>query len=100
MSKLNRDTYTTRCFEIPACGSLLLSERTDDLRLMFREMEEAVFFSSPEELVEKALWLKSRPDEIERIAAAGMRRVQEDCHSAEGRMRQLVAVLKRHLGKA
>ena len=100
MSKLNRDTYTTRCFEIPACGRLLLSERTDDLQLMFREIEEAVFFSSPEELVEKALWLKRRPEEIERIAAAGMRRVHEDCHSAEGRMRQLVATVKKHLGKA
>ena len=99
MSKLNRDTYTTRCFEIPACGGLLLSERADDLRRMFRENEEAVFFSDPEELVEKALWLKSCPDEIERIAAAGMRRVHTDCHSAEGRMKQFLAVLEKHLRK-
>ena len=99
LSKMNRDTYTTRCFEIPACGGLLLSERTDDLRRMFREDEEAVFFSGPEELAEKALWLKSRPDEIERIAAAGMRRVHTDCHSAEGRMKQFLVVLEKHLRK-
>lgn len=43
LSKLNRDTYTRRCFEIPACGSLLLSERTAHLQQLFREDEEAVF---------------------------------------------------------
>ena len=99
MSKMNRDNYTTRCFEIPACGGLLLSERTGDLKLMFKEDEEAVFFSSVEELVEKALWLKSRPDEIARIAAAGMRRVHDDGHSVEDRMKQFLAVVEEHLVK-
>ncbi|MDD3519262.1 MAG: glycosyltransferase [Chromatiales bacterium] len=91
LSRLNRDTYTRRCFEIPACGRLLLCERTEDLRRLFREDEEAVFFSSREELVEKALWLKGHPDERARIAAAGMRRVQEDGHDVTGRMRQMLS---------
>ena len=42
ISKLNRDTYTTRCFEIPACGRLMLSERTADLPRLFQEDQEAV----------------------------------------------------------
>ena len=46
LSKLNRDSYTRRCFEIPACGNVMLAERTADLCRMFKEDEEACFFSS------------------------------------------------------
>ncbi len=96
LSKLNRDTYTRRCFEIPACGRLLLSERTDDLQRLFKGDEEAVFFSSQEELVEKTLWLRDHPEEIERIAQAGMRRVLADGHSVDDRMKELLTIIKRH----
>lgn len=92
LSKLNRDTYTSRCFEIPACGRLLLSERTADLEAMFRDGEEAVFFSSPGELREKVDWLLSRPETIDRIASAGRRRVHGDGHDVGSRVKQLVAV--------
>ncbi len=75
LSKLNRDTYTRRCFEIPACGRLLLSERTDDLLKIFKENEEACFFSTPEELVEKINWLLANDSIRKKIAHAGMKRV-------------------------
>ena len=93
LSKMNRDTYTRRCFEIPACGGLLLCERTDDLKEMFIEGEEAVFFSSKEELVEKALWLTHHPDEIERIAEAGRKRVWADGHDVVNRAKQFVTLI-------
>lgn len=94
LSKLNRDTYTRRCFEIPACGSLLMSERTEDLTIMFKEDEEAVFFSSKEEFIEKALWLKNNPHQIKRIATAGMKRVHADGHSVDDRMRHFIEIIK------
>ncbi|TWI34804.1 CgeB family protein [Mesorhizobium tianshanense] len=94
LSRLNRDVYTRRCFEITSCGSLLLSERTKELTKIFREDEEAVYFSSSAELVEKATWLKSHPDEIARIAAAGLRRVHADEHSVHDRARQLLSLVK------
>jgi hypothetical protein len=96
LSRLNRDTYTRRCFEIPACGRLLLSERTEDLRLLFKEDEEAVYFSSSEELVEKALWLREHPQDVERIASAGLRRVHVDGHSVNDRMKELLSIIKNY----
>jgi spore maturation protein CgeB len=90
LSRMNRDTYTRRCFEIPACGRLLLSERTADLKRMFREDEEAVYYSNPQELIEKALWLKSRPGEVSRIAEAGRKRVWADGHDLNNRMREMI----------
>jgi spore maturation protein CgeB len=94
LSKLNRDTYTTRCFEIPAVRQVLLSQRTDDLTRMFQEDQEAVYFSSPEELVQKALWLKSSPETARAIAQAGYDRVNADAHSVDGRMREFVAAVE------
>jgi spore maturation protein CgeB len=95
LSRMNRDSYTTRCFEIPACGKLLLSERTEDLVQMFKEDQEAVFFSSTDELVEKALWLRDHPDELDRIALAGMRRVHRDGHSVDDRMKEFLRIVNK-----
>jgi spore maturation protein CgeB len=85
LSKLNRDTYTRRCFEIPACGRLMLAERTEDLQKLFREDEEACFFSSNEELVEKVRWLLANSETREHIALAGMHRVWVDGHDVNSR---------------
>lgn len=78
LSKLNRDGYTRRCFEIPAAGRVMLAERTDQLLAMFREDEEACFFSSREELIEKARWLMGDAALRTRIAEAGRARVWAD----------------------
>ena len=93
LSKLNRDTYTRRCFEIPACGKVMLAERTDDLMQFFKENEEACFFSTPEELLRKAQWLINNPDIRERIAQAGMRRVWADGHDVASRAKYFLSVV-------
>jgi len=76
-SKINRDEYTRRSFEIPACGTVLLSERTPAMLEIYREDLEAVYFSSHEEAVQKARWLLANPDVRNRISLAGQRRVHQ-----------------------
>jgi spore maturation protein CgeB len=92
-SKINRDEYTRRTFEIPACGSVMLSERTPAMLEMFREDEEAVYFSSLAEAVQKAQWLKASPEVRHRISLAGQRRVHEIGGSIEGRARFVLTEL-------
>lgn len=94
LSKTNRDVYTRRCFEIPACGRLLLCERTAAMMEMFVDGEEAVFFSDRDELVKKVLWLLSHPEEIEAIADSGMKRVWADGHDVSSRAREFVGILQ------
>lgn len=90
LSNKNRDVYTRRCFEIPACGSLLMAPRTKELQRIFKEDEEAVFWSSNEELVEKVRYLLSNESARLSIAEAGRRRVILDAHHEYGRAQQVV----------
>lgn len=93
LSKLNRDTYTRRYFEIPACRRVILGERSEDLEWLFKEDREACFFSSNKELVEKARWLLANPKPRERIARAGMRRIWADGHDVITRARNFLSAL-------
>ncbi len=94
LSKLNRDTYTRRCFEIPAAGTLLLTEYSDDLAQLFKFGEEADFFCSAHELLDK-LDLYLRDDQLRlKVADAGRRRVVTDGHDVVSRTRQLVEFIE------
>ena len=74
----NQDEFVHKSFEIAGCGGFLLAERSDGHMQRFREDEEAVFFSSFEECVQKIR--RYLPDEAARarIAAAGHARAQRD----------------------
>jgi spore maturation protein CgeB len=90
-SKWNRDQYTTRSWEIPACGVFLLSERTPAMQGFYREGEEAEFFEGPEEFIDKARFYVNNEDARKRIAAAGYSRVIASGNDIYSRMRQWLA---------
>lgn len=90
LSKLNSDTYTRRCFEIPATKTLMLSEYTDDLNNMFPSDKCAVFFKTPEEMVEKCHYLLNHQEEIKLIAENGYERLKELGGSEVDRCRQII----------
>jgi len=90
LSKLNRDTYTRRCFEIPATGTMMLAEYTDDLASLYREGEEVEFFRSPSEMMEKIERYVSDDASRNKVAAGGLRRVHADGHDVDSRMRQVL----------
>lgn len=93
-SKLNRDTYTRRCFEIPATGTLMLSEFSEDLAGMYREGIEADFFRSREEMVEKIRKYLSDNNRRASVATAGHLRVHSDGHDVSSRMMQVIECVR------
>jgi spore maturation protein CgeB len=69
--RANRDGHVMRTFEIAATGGFMLAEDTDEHRGLFgREGECVLYFSSPEQALEKIKWGLAHPEERQRMAAA------------------------------
>jgi hypothetical protein len=90
LSKLNRDTYTRRCFEIPATRTLLMSEYSDDLAQIYKEDEEIVFFRNKFELLDKIEYYINNPEALTKVANAGFMRVYADGHDIDTRINSVL----------
>ncbi|MEK6709657.1 MAG: glycosyltransferase [Nitrospinota bacterium] len=80
----------SRTFEIPAIGSFLLAERTEQHRSYYTEGEEAEFFGPPGEMVEKAKHYLAHEEEREAIARAGHERCLRSGYTHVDRMRRVL----------
>lgn len=74
LSKYFPEQHTTRSFEIPAAGTFLLAERSDEHLEFFSEGEEAEFFDSTDELLDKAAYYLENEASRRSIAAKGRER--------------------------
>ena len=90
LSKINKDTYTTRNFEIPVVKTLMVTPFNDDIASLFEEDKEVVFFREKEEFVEKVIFYLNNTTVRERIAEAGYQRVIQDGHEVTDRVKQII----------
>jgi spore maturation protein CgeB len=87
LRKVCPDQHTTRTFEIPACGSMLLADRTEEHQHFFEEGKEAEFFASCEELIDKVKFYSCNASARMRVAEAGYRRCKEGGYAYVCRLR-------------
>ena len=90
LSKINNDTYTRRCFEIPAAGAFLFCPYTKDLANIFEEGKEIVFYYNKADFVEKIKYYLEHDNERMRIAEAGRKKVIKDGHEASDRVKTII----------
>lgn len=91
LSKINNDTYTRRCFEIPAIKAFMFAPYTEDLANMFEEDKEVVFYRDKDEFVSKIKKYLKDDALREQIAQAGYERVMRDGHEAGDKVKQIIA---------
>jgi spore maturation protein CgeB len=89
-SKINNDTYTRRCFEIPASKTTLVSEFSSDLASLYVEDQEAIFFRDCDEMSVKINYLLSNPEVCEAVAISGMNRARNSGYDVDSRMKDII----------
>ncbi len=90
ISKWVPELHTTRTFEIPACGTALLTERNKETQLFFHE-DEAIFYDSEGEIAEKVLHYLNNDVELEKLTERGHSRVWDHGYDYFSILTQLLA---------
>lgn len=91
------DQHTTRTFEIPACGGLLLADRTDEHQEFFEEGREAEFFETPDELLDKIRFYTENDVARNRVATGGRERCRRSSYAYIHRLEKALTDIRRQL---
>jgi len=89
LSKHFPELHTTRTFEIPACGTALITERNTDTTRFFTE-EEVIFYDSLLEIPDKIIHLTNNLPALERITQNGYRKVTDGMYSYEKILKEVL----------
>lgn len=74
---INKTGFSSRLFEAMACGTFLLTEYCKDIASLFKNKEDLVWFSSPEECLTLIRYYLTNHQERERIGRRGFEVVSQ-----------------------
>jgi spore maturation protein CgeB len=89
LSKLNRDTYTRRCFEIPATKTLMLAEHTDDLASLYVDGSEVLLFRDLKDFSNKLIRILCDDEMRDSIRIAGYHKAISAGYDIDSRVGQI-----------
>lgn len=88
-----RWSVNQRVFDCPAAGGFLITDEREDLEQFFDTETEVVTYGSPEELREKVLYYRDRPEERKAITRRARARILAE-HTHAHRLKGLEAYMK------
>jgi hypothetical protein len=94
-SKQNNDELTSRVFEIPASGGLLITEKTDRILELFVDMKDAVIFSTIDELMQKCQLLRENLELVDQIKRNSYKKITEGEFSVVDRCKMAVEIFQK-----
>lgn len=93
LSKKNQDVWTRRCFEIPACGTLMMVPKTRELEGIYGN-DEVVFYSTKEELLVQIRFYLGEEEIRKRIAKNGYMKCVGSGNCEKSRARELIYAIQ------
>lgn len=85
-----------RMFEVTGCGSMLITDRKNNITDIFVPDEEIICFDNAQDCFEKISWYLEHEQERSKIAEAGQKRTIKD-HSLAQRVNQLHEIILKKL---
>lgn len=89
LSKIIPEQHTTRTFEIPACGTALLTERNADTNAIFQE-DEVLFFADIKEIFHKIQFVMDNLDTLHDITEKGSLKIISGSYTYESILKNLL----------
>ncbi|BDC98610.1 CgeB family protein [Persicobacter psychrovividus] len=89
VSKWVPEKHTTRTFEIPACGTALLTEWNEEIA-SFYEDDEVIYYRSEKEFVEKVKYFLANEEALKAVTKNGHQKVIQGGYDYESIMRKLL----------
>jgi spore maturation protein CgeB len=96
ISVAENNANNMRLYEATGMGTLLLTDKKDNLEELFETGREVEIYSDAEEAAAKILALLSQPQRRSDIAAAGQARTLRE-HTYQKRMQELLVILDKYL---
>jgi len=92
-----REAVNQRVFDVPACGSFLLTDRQGGLEELFDVGKEIIAFDDPEEIPDLVRFYLDSPEARNRIACKGRERVLER-HTYRHRLQVILQTMRARYG--
>lgn len=89
LSKWIPELHTTRTFEIPACGTALITERNLEINSIFDD-NEAIFYDSVEDVVEKVPYYLDNGVKLKDVTENGHRKIIEGAYNYPGILKRIL----------
>ena len=94
--RANRDGHVMRSFEIPAIGTCMLTEYTEEHAAIFGEDgKNVVYFRTLEGMVSRLRWLLEHDDERQRLAGAAHQLIVGGKNTYRDRLETMLEVSRR-----
>jgi len=92
ISKWIPELHTTRTFEIPACGTALLTETNQEISSFFKP-NEAVFYEDLDDLIQKLKFYLENDSELEVLTHMGYENVHRNGYDYESILRKVLKTI-------
>lgn len=94
LNSANRDQITTRSFELPALGQLIVGQKTLEHEELLEHGKEAFWFDNIEEMIDFSKQLLNNMKVAKKVASAGFMRITTGKNTYADRALSILSVLK------